>query len=229
MRKIRRIEHARRGARPTAGAARSGAAPGRGADSRRRLLDAALRVIRRQGYAATSVDDLCAEAGLTKGGFFHHFAGKEDLAVAAAAHWSETTGAFFAAAPYRKVEDPLERVFAYVDFRRSLLSGAVPEFTCYAGTTVQETYATHPALREACARSILGHAAEVAKDIAEARRLHAPKAPWSAESLARHTQVVLQGAFVLAKATGSPRLAIESVDHLKRYLELLFGRPSRKD
>ena len=43
-------------------------------DSRDKLLDAAMHVIRQKGYDATTVDDICAEAGLTKGAFFHHFA-----------------------------------------------------------------------------------------------------------------------------------------------------------
>ena len=57
---------------------------------------------------------------MTKGAFFHHFASKEDLAVAAADYWSETTGALFAAAPYHEPDDPVERVFGYLDFRASL-------------------------------------------------------------------------------------------------------------
>ena len=41
-------------------------------------------------------------------------------------------------------------------------------------------------------------------------------------SLAAHTQAVLQGAFILAKATGDGAVARSSVEHLKRYLLLLF-------
>src|SRR6202167_2796537 len=78
--------------------------------SRIRLLDVALRLLRERGYNATTVDDLCAAAGVTKGAFFHHFDGKESLGVAAAEYWSETTGAFFAAAPYHLHADPLQRV-----------------------------------------------------------------------------------------------------------------------
>ena len=43
-------------------------------------------------------------------------------------------------------------------------------------------------------------------------------------SLALHTQAVLQGAFILAKAKGEASVAAESVDHLRRYFELLFGK-----
>ena len=61
--------------------------------ARARLLDAAVQVIRTKGLSATSVDDLCTAAGVTKGAFFHHFESKQALAVAAAEHWSLTTGA----------------------------------------------------------------------------------------------------------------------------------------
>src|SRR3954452_17892940 len=91
------------------------------ASARDKLLDAALSLIRAKGYSATSVDDLCAAAGVTKGAFFHHFKSKEVLAVAAADHWSEKTGAFFAAAPYHQHKDPLERVLGYLDFRKAIL------------------------------------------------------------------------------------------------------------
>ena len=197
--------------------------------ARTRLLDAALGVIRRKGYSATRVDDICEAAGLSKGSFFHHFASKEELAVEAAAHWSRVTGALFDAAPYHAYADPLDRVLGYVDFRRSILRRSVPEFTCFVGTMVQETYDSHPAIRDACERSISAHAAEVAKDIALAKRLHAPGAPWSAESLALYTQAVLQGAFVLAKARNGSRVAEECVDHLRRYLETLFHHPRHEE
>jgi TetR/AcrR family transcriptional regulator, transcriptional repressor for nem operon len=191
--------------------------------ARERLLDAAFSLIREKGYSGTSVDELCQAAGVTKGAFFHHFASKEALGVAAAEQWSTTTGALFEQAPYHAHDDPVDRVLAYVDFRKAILQGQVPEFTCLVGTIVQEAYDTHPALRDACAASITGHAATLTGDIAEAMEQRGIKADWTAASLALHTQAVIQGAFILAKATGGPRLAADSLDHLRRYIELLFA------
>jgi len=193
--------------------------------SKTKLLDAALQVIRAKGYSATRVEDICAAAGVTKGSFFHHFKSKEDLALAAVDYWSVTTGALFAGAPYHDHADPLERVLAYVDFRKSLLQGEVEEFTCLVGTMVQEAFATEPAIRAACEASISSHAATLEDDIAAAMELRGVEAGWTANSLALHTQAVLQGAFILAKARGGPAVAADSVDHLRRYIELLFTRP----
>jgi TetR/AcrR family transcriptional regulator, transcriptional repressor for nem operon len=190
-------------------------------DARTRLLEAARDIVRQQGFAATSVDQLCRAAGVTKGAFFHHFPSKEALGVAAAQHWSETTGALFAQAPYHDHPDPLDRVLAYVDFRRDIIAGGVEEFTCLVGTMTSEVYHAHPAIRAACADSIFGHAATLEADIAAAMAARGVTGI-SAASLAAHMQAVLQGAFVLAKAADDPALATGSVDHLKRYLLLLF-------
>jgi TetR/AcrR family transcriptional regulator, transcriptional repressor for nem operon len=192
------------------------------AAARRKLLDAALAVIRAKGYSAATIDELCARAGVAKGSFFHHFKDKEALAVAAAEYWSDVTGALFAQAPYHALADPFDRVLGYLRFRKAILIGAVAEFTCLVGTMAQEVYQSHPAIRDACAASIGGHAARLEGDIAAAMRARGV-AGVTAQSLALHTQAVLQGAFILAKAQGEAQVAADSVDHLIRYFELLFG------
>ena len=178
--------------------------------------------MRRQGFAATSVDDLCAAAEVTKGAFFHHFKSKEALGVAAADFWAETTSELFRNAPYHDYTDPLDRVLGYIDFRRSIIEGDIAEWTCLVGTMTQEVFQTSPSIRDACADSILGHAETLEPDIQSAMRDRGLAVDWTAQSLARHTQAVLQGAFILAKATNDPKVALQSVDHLYRYIELLF-------
>ena len=178
------------------------------APSRQRLLDAALHEFRSRGYAATTVDDLCRAAGVGKGSFFHHFPSKEALALEAVGHWNATTSALFAQASYHAHPDPRDRVLAYVDFRAALLQGELPDFTCLLGTIVQETYDSHPALRDACRNGIEAHAETLVRDIAEAKARYAPDADWSPQSVALFTQAALQGAFILAKAQGDRKSVV---------------------
>ena len=201
--------------------------PRRAVNARTRLLESARDVIRAKGFSATTVDDLCKTAGVTKGAFFHHFKSKEELGVAAADFWSETTSALFAGAPYHQAADPYDRLIAYLEFRKTLLAGDLPEFTCLVGTMTQEVYDSAPAIRDACHASISGHAMTLVDDISQAMEARGVTG-FSPESLALHTQAVLQGAFILAKAGNSVSFAQDSVDHLIRYVSMLFSQAGEK-
>ncbi len=192
-------------------------------ESKARLLDAAMQVIRTKGYSATTIDDVCESAHLTKGSFFHHFKSKQELAISAAQHFADMADSRFATAPYRTLADPLDRLIGYVEFRRAILQGKLPEFTCLFGTMVQETYDSHPAIRKACDRHISEHAATLTGDIVAAKRLYAPHAKWTPESLGLYIQATIQGAFILAKARRGPDVADQCLAHLQRYLALLFN------
>jgi TetR/AcrR family transcriptional regulator, transcriptional repressor for nem operon len=194
-------------------------------DTKTKLLDAALHVIRAQGYTATTVDDLCATAGVSKGSFFHHFKSKDGLALAAIEHFSTMAAGLFSSAPYHRAADPLDRLLGYVDFRASILSGELPEYTCLLGTLVQETYETHPDIRTACDRAMSAHIAELTRDVALARQLYCPTAEWTADSVGTFMQSVLQGSFIFAKSTQNATVARDCLAHLRRYLEMLFNNP----
>ncbi len=193
-------------------------------EARARLIEAARSLVRHKGFAATSVDDLCTAAGVTKGAFFHHFASKDALGVALVDDWTEMTGAMFAAHPYNALPDPLDRVLAYLDLRRALLGQPLPEFSCVAGTTVQEAYESSPAIRAAAERSIRSGFDHVLPHLEQALAAH-PVPDVTAESLAQQFQVATQGGIILAKALNDPAPARAAFDHLERYLRLLFARP----
>ena len=192
--------------------------------ARDKLLEAGVKLVRQQGFAGTSVDQLCREAGVTKGAFFHHFASKEALGVALADYWSSSTGAFFAAAPYHHHADPAARVLGYIDLRTELIAGPAESFSCVAGTMVQEAFVSSEPIRAACNSSILGNAAALEDDLAAAIDQSGARGV-TAASLARHIQAVIQGAFVLAKAggdAGAAAAAREHLLHLRRYFEMLL-------
>ncbi|MEZ5727166.1 MAG: TetR/AcrR family transcriptional regulator [Burkholderiaceae bacterium] len=207
-------------------APRKATPPARG-DARVALLDAAIALVRRGGWAATSVDRLCRAAGVTKGAFFHHFESKEALGVAAAQRWTEVTAPIFASAPYHRHVDPLDRILGYLEFRRAIAQGPLESFTCFAGTTLQEIFAASEPVRAACGECITGHASTLVADFEAALRMYPPQDRVTAQSLALHTQTVLQGGFVLAKARGDAAPLHEAIAHLERYLQLLF-KPGSK-
>ena len=194
-------------------------------ETRAKLLDAARDVIRSKGYAGSTVDDICAVAGVTKGSFFHYFDSKEELGIAALERFGAMAATLFASAPYRSANDPRDRVLGYVDFRISLLQGEIALYTCLIGTTVQEAYATHPNLRHACDRMLSEHVAELTRDLAAAKSRYAPEASWDPQSVGYFIQCVLQGGFIVAKAKQSPEIATASLGHLRNYLVSLLGHP----
>ena len=61
----------------------------RGEETRSRILDVAESLFAQRGYTATSVADICEQAGITKGGFYHHFASKEAIFLELRDRWLE--------------------------------------------------------------------------------------------------------------------------------------------
>lgn len=193
-------------------------------NARIKLIDAAHVLVRRKGYAATSVDEICSAAGVSKGAFFHHFASKEALGVAAAAQWTARAAPLFELPPYTKLDDPLDRLLGHIEMRMAMIDGPAEGFTCFVGTMVQESFASSDALRKASEASITAYCEALSVDIEAAIQRHGIHDGVTAMALAWHVQSVLQGAFVVAKATANPSLARDSVLHLKRYVAMLFER-----
>lgn len=85
---------------------------GRTSDARERLVQAAIDLIWQTSYGAVGVDAICEEAGVKKGSFYHFFASKEELVVAALdAHWAARREVFDRI--FSPSTDPLVRFRAY--------------------------------------------------------------------------------------------------------------------
>lgn len=57
------------------------------AETREKLLDTATRLIWQSNYSSVGVNEICKQAGVTKGAFYYHFETKADLYVAASRHY----------------------------------------------------------------------------------------------------------------------------------------------
>ena len=192
--------------------------------TRQKLLEAAQELMLAKGFTATSVDEVCAAAGVTKGSFFHYFDSKEHLGRVVAEHYFAAKKRQCQAAPFWRKKDPLDRIYGFVDSLIELPHTAEAGKGCLLGTFVQELSETHPAIRAVCAACLAEQAAAFKRDLDEAKARYAAGARWDTQSLAEHLLAVVQGAIILAKAKQDPKVIGESAKHFKEYLKGLFGR-----
>jgi TetR/AcrR family transcriptional repressor of nem operon len=192
--------------------------------TRQKLLDAAQELMLAKGYTATSVDEVCESAGLTKGSFFHYFEGKEHLGRVLAERFFSARQQMFDSAPFRQKKDPLDRVFGYLDFLAEMSRTPQAVRGCLLGTFVQELSETHPSIRSVCADCFNSQANKLKQDLDEAKAKYAPNARWDSQSLAEHLIAVVQGAIILAKAKQDHKVFEQSLAHFRHYLTSLFGK-----
>jgi TetR/AcrR family transcriptional repressor of nem operon len=192
-----------------------------GENCREKLLAVGTDLMRRSGYAATTVDEICTTAGVTKGAFFHHFPSKEALAEACLEAWTEQMAAMHRAAAYQSIADPAEKVLAAIDFMINSFAGADMQKSCLAGTTVQEISETNPVLREAAHRCL--HRGEAYfKTLLEAAS-SSRRVQVDTTSLAELWMGTIQGSLLLAKASRDPTVIQRNLTHLKLYIAGLLS------
>jgi TetR/AcrR family transcriptional repressor of nem operon len=202
-------------------------APNQDADlhrTKRRLVDAAVTLMRRKGYNATTVDDICAAAKVTKGAFFHYFGSKEDIARAAMERFGSGADQDLHDAAFRKLADPLDRVYGRLDFIKESAGGASGITKgCLVGTFAQEMSFTNPELRRLCDEIFTRTAQDFAKDLAGAKSMHPPATEFEPEKLAVLFVSIYQGSSLLAKASGSNAVLMDNIEQFRRHLQGLFG------
>ena len=186
-----------------------------------RLLDAAERLMLAKGYAATTVDEICEAAKLTKGSFFHYFESKERLG-------RELLERFCAASQQRLLEacpkerDPLKRVYGMVQGAIKMSKACAARQGCLLGAFAQELSDSHPQIRAVCAEAFTQWARALKSELDAAKAQYAPKADVDTKSLAEHFIAIVEGSKILAKAKRNARIEEESLRHFQRYLEQIF-------
>jgi TetR/AcrR family transcriptional repressor of nem operon len=180
------------------------------------LLETATTLFRRRGFVATTVDDICAGAGATKGAFFHHFESKEALALACLVRWNQQTSSLSAAASLESIDDPVQKALTYMDFFIGVFSDPELLKSCLAGTTAQELSESHPQLRDAanvCFTTAKDQLRALLDDACRSRRVKR-----DTDSLATLWIAALQGSLVLCKASRDESVIPASLQHVRTYI-----------
>jgi TetR/AcrR family transcriptional repressor of nem operon len=200
--------------------------PLRPTTAREDLLAAGIELFRRKGYVATTVDDICAHAGVTKGAFFHHFDSKEALAEACLMQWDTLAAARAQSAEYHSIDDPVKRLLACFDFYIDLFGDPKLVKSCLAGTVVQEISESNTVLRDAAQQCFL-HAEQHFASLLEAAA-QAKRKKLDATALARLWMATLQGSLILYKASQDDRVIARNLRQIREHIGMLLGGAGAK-
>lgn len=184
--------------------------------TKRNLIGAATELVRRKGYNATSVDDICQQAGITKGAFFHHYSSKEALVEAALSAWHDGVAEQLKDAPFQRLKDPRKRVLGFMDFFIAAFSQPEMLKSCLAGTTVQEAAETHPRLRDAANHCFSGLEQSFGTLLAEATSSSRKKPDIA--GLASLWVAVMQGSLILYKASRDEQVIARNLTQIRDHI-----------
>ncbi len=194
------------------------------AESQAKLIAAAQGLMVRQGYAATTVDQVCAEAGLTKGSFFHHYASKEALCRAAVDAWGEMGTQMYAQAWSDPSMDPLDQLYRMLDIMISFTTTRDQPCVCMVGMMSQELSATNPDLRAICAGHLNDWTQHVVRLLRAAKMRHRPAVNFDPERVGWLLNSIWQGSMLIAKTCQTPEMIVSNLELTRAYVSGQFAK-----
>jgi TetR/AcrR family transcriptional repressor of nem operon len=185
-------------------------------NARDKLLESAVRLLGDYGYSATTVDDICEDAGVAKGSFYHFFGSKEALAVAALDHFVERNSAILMSGDFTRETDPGKRLFGFLEHvARS--ADVLWNHGCLMGSFTSDLVAVSPDVQ----KKVSGILAAIRDEIAQLFEGIADRGEVGAKDLADHYIAAIEGGIILARAHDEPRYITEAVKQLTNYFSLL--------
>lgn len=195
------------------------------AETRQKLVEATLRLMLHQGYAATTVDEICGEAGLTKGSFFHYFSSKEAIARAAVDHFAQVGTDLYSPAWSEPEADPLEQLHCLLDIMITFNQRPEQPCVCMVGMMSQELSFVNPEMRKACAGHLTDWTDRVTRMLTEAKKQHVPRTDFDPGRAAWFLNSLWQGSMLIGKTQGGADLVISNIRLARDFIDSLFQSP----
>ena len=193
----------------------------KGIQTRQNIIAESLRLFCVKGYHNTSINDILAATGLTKGGFYGHFASKEALWFAvydeAMRIWREVV---FEGVP--AASDPLERIQILIenDIKKKL-GKQVFEGGCFFHSMLVELAGQSAALSSHLMRGFDQLAGLLCAWLKQADQLGRLKENLNFDAIARYLIVALNGAAALHACRRDPAILDQTVNELRFYVQQL--------
>ncbi len=199
---------------------------GKGEATRQRILDAAQDAVLAKGFNATSIEELIAECGLSKGGFFYHFRDKNDLARALLRRYIAQDEQVFEMVFGRAralVDDPLQVFLLGLRFLADVMEdmpnghpGCIVAVSCYSDRVFDsDIRALNAAAVRQWRRRFRGMLEEIAVR-------YQPREPVDPDDLADMVSTVLEGGIVLSRALGDPHTLRRQILTFRLIVQALY-------
>jgi AcrR family transcriptional regulator len=198
----------------------------RRSDTRVRLLDAAENAVLEKGLAATSIEELIAEVGITKSGFFYHFKDKGVLAAALVDRYIERENDMlddlFARAQELH-EDPLHGFLVGLKLFSEMLSDLPNGHPgCLVASVVYQEQLFRQDVRDRTADAVLGWRIRFRAQLDLIAEKYPPKIDVDLDDLADMISVLVDGGIILSKAVRDPKALPRQVMLFRSYLQAIF-------
>lgn len=174
-----------------------------------------------RGFNGTTVDEICAGAGVTKGSFFHHFKNKEDIALEALKSWAEMGYSMYAEA-FKQPGKPLEEIHRIFEVMEDITRNFDP-CVCMVGMMTQEMSGENRAFRNACARELDCFAEMFRSRLQAAKEQLKPAVDFDPAQVAWCLNSLWQGSMLVAKSRQSPEMIRDNLKLARAYVDSLFS------
>jgi AcrR family transcriptional regulator len=198
----------------------------KGAATRERILEIAEAAVLSKGFGATSIEELIAEAGITKSGFFYHFKDKNELARGLLERYEQQNDRLLADVMGRArqlSDDPLQVLLIGLTLFAERMA-ALPEGHpgCMVATMSYQDRLFDRDVRELVAKTVRdwnNYFRAMIDDIVAA--YGAPEGVDSTQ-LARSVCCTIDGGIIMSKALGVPSVLPEQMLMVRNYVKLVF-------
>src|SRR2546423_15543054 len=196
----------------------------RGRASRERIVEAAAGLMFAHGVRRTSLDDVMAAAGVSKGQLYHYFADKDDLVRAVIAR--QTAHVFDAQRPLLDELDSWAAIAGWLDGLVRLQEERGCAGGCPLGSLASELADEDEAARRALVESFDAWAGYLARGLARMRARGELAATADPATLAAATLASIQGGLLLAQTRKSVRPLRVALDAALAYLRTFAAAPA---
>jgi TetR/AcrR family transcriptional regulator, transcriptional repressor for nem operon len=196
-------------------------------DTRRRIMDVAQAAVLEKGFSATSIEEIIAAVGITKSGFFYHFADKGELARAMLERYVERERVLFDEL-FRRAdelsEDPLHSFLIALKLFAEMFEdlpathpGCLTAAYCYQDRLFDKQ------VRDLNAASVLAWRSRFRERLERIAQKHPPSMPVDLSDVADMLSALADGGIILARVLSEPKALPRQILLYREFVRSLFA------